>query len=738
MKRRKFISRLGASSSLFLLGSAVEKERGPVLPPFSYSQPLGFSEVLNQQGQFQLRLEIRSVEQVAPQLVLLEVKKPGAQLNRVNAYPFANKPATSGVDKRSFRFSVGKAFPFIFAAWIDRPEPGTKVHLLLNGKSCEFTLETLVQEQQLSFTEDEGLQLRCNYLLDKEIGVLDPATLGMVPDRQKFSFVVMADPQGGDPATPKAHPTRMKIHNAFIWDSVNRVNELTPKPAFSLVLGDIVDNQGEVSHFEAMHAYLKDIQTPVLYAIGNHETRYQATFTPGYRMDEFDAYFGAQKAMNGMEWLLYSFDLGDWHFIVWPDPLRSDFFETHPHYFDWLERDLERNKERPTLFFQHVPAHPIGIDPLINYAESVAVKQLLLDTLARQGNVRYIFSGHVHIPIRASFKTATEYKGMRLINLPAAGYRARGFGEEEMHGGPSQGILVVAIDGKDCRVFFKTVTEEVYPYPENLPSFDEREYPLWLKYKWELDAFPDVKNGDFSQGLESWNTRYVYREDDNPSNRMEIRDFRGYRALYLFSSKRKYHIPGQDRLPQTINHLCQALHVGETPFLIQFDYCLEKETAGQRDGWAGGFVWLEGFQGSVKLLNLAYWLGTGYSQLSDRFSDSADVPLLHYQLPTPDEQWRSTQLNWLQDYQAVGLDLSGLDRLVINLGTWHINDGNSPGFGFYVTNLKRLSGSGPSVVEGIGVQPMPDEALWRMNKYEPFVHIAGEHRYIRSTQQTDP
>ncbi|WP_375582871.1 metallophosphoesterase family protein [Cyclobacterium xiamenense] len=530
----------------------------------------------------------------------------------------------------------------------------------------------------------------------------------------------------------------MKIHNAFFSDSINRVNALSPKPAFTLVLGDVVDNQGEVAHFEAMHAYLKQIETPVLYAIGNHETRYRATFTPGYRMEEFDNFFRAQKAMNGMEWLLYSFDLGDWHFIVWPDPLRSNFFETHPHYFDWLEQDLERNKEKPTLFFQHVPAQPIGIDPLINYAESVAVKRMVLDTLARHGNVRYIFSGHVHIPIRASLKTARQYKGMRLINLPAAGYRARGFGEEEVNGGPSQGILVVEINGKDCRVFFKTVTEEVYPYPENLPSFDEREYPLWLKYKWELDAFPDVKNGDFSAGLDSWNTRYVYREDETPSNRMEVRDFQGYRALYLFSSKRRYHIPGQDRLPQSINHLCQALQVGREPFLIQLDYCLDKESTGQTDAWAGGFVWLEGFQGSVKLLNLAYWVGRGYGQLSDRFSDSSDVPLLHYQLPAPDEYWRSAHLNWMQDYKGLGMDLSGLDRLVINLGTWHINDGNSPGFGFYLTKLKRLSGSGPSVAGGNGIQPMPDEALWRMNKYEPFVHIAGEHRYIRSTQSIHP
>lgn len=204
--------------------------------------------------------------------------------------------------------------------------------------------------------------------------------------------------------------------------------------------------------------------------------------------------------MNGLEWLLYSFDLGAWHFVVWPDPLRTDFFETHPHYFDWLEEDLEKNKNKPTLFFQHVPSHPVGFDPLINYAESVAVKRLLFDILAKHGNVKFIFSGHVHIPIKA---------------------------------------------------YFKTVTEEVYPYPEQLPVFNEAAYPMWLNYKWQLEATPEIKNGDFAQGLSFWHPRYVYSEDENPSNWMEIKKFKDYQALYLYSEKRKYQIPGQDRLPQT-------------------------------------------------------------------------------------------------------------------------------------------------------------------------------------------
>lgn len=80
MKRRKFISRIGAGSSVFLLGSAgVEKQKHP-LAPFQYFRPSRFSEVLNQQGLFQLRLEILAVEQLTPRPVILEVENPAPTL----------------------------------------------------------------------------------------------------------------------------------------------------------------------------------------------------------------------------------------------------------------------------------------------------------------------------------------------------------------------------------------------------------------------------------------------------------------------------------------------------------------------------------------------------------------------------------------------------------------------------------------------------------------------------------
>ncbi len=740
MKRRSFLGKVSTGSSIFMMGNVPFKpDENHKIPAFSYLRPQRLEEILSKDGQVMLRFELRTIKVLDPQNTRLGIQVKNAAFNRIKPYYFANKPGKSDPKGQVFDFFVTANYPNLLTAWIDNPKLETEVSLTINGLKHSFTLEELITKAQIDFQEGEIL-VGCNYLMDKEIGELDPGLLKINTPGDQFSLAILADTQGGNPATPKAHPTRMKIHNAFCEDSIKRVNELDPHPAFTLVLGDIVDNQGEKQHFEAMHRHLKQVNSPLLYAIGNHETIYQAKFTPGYNMAEFENYFAAQKAMNGMEWLLYSFNLGKWHFIVWPDPLRNNFFETHPHYFDWVEGDLEKHKNSPVVFLQHVPYHPTGIDPLINYGESVAVKRLLLDILAKHGNVKFIFSGHVHIPLKASFKTAVEFKGMKMINLPAAGYRPRAFGEEEWHGGPSQGVLVMDISGENANCYFKTVTEAVYPYPDQLPRFQEETFPLWLNYKWQLPTSQQIENGSFEEGLAYWSKRFVYQEDERPSNLMEVRKVarkNSYSALYLYSRKRDYHIPGQDRLPQTINHLCQAIALDERSGPIRVEYCLDA-MATDRGSWAGGFIWLEGFNGSTKLLNMAYWVGKGTTVLADRFTDNKQVPFVHFQLPENPDEWQIAILNWEKDYEIKEEKPppQGLDRLVINLGTWHVNDGDSQPFGLYFDNLQLLSGvENLSNVDGKAIAAMPDEQMWWMNKYEPFLHIAGEHRYFMATKK---
>lgn len=744
MKRRNFIKNLGVGSSSLLLAREGLYKDNPSLTPYHYPSINSLQDAMTQEGEIAVRLAFSANRENKLSSLEGKVKVKGAKVDRIKSYFFEPGEDDFSSENQSFRSSASMMQTDVLVLWLKDAQESSTVSIE-GVEDFSFTLAELVKQGEINANSNDS-KITANLLLDKEIGTISLKDVGGEEAGSNFSFVIMADPQGGDPKEEGNHPTRMKIHNAWVEDCVERVNELNSQPQFALVLGDIVDSQGQMANFVQMQTFFNELKTPILYAIGNHETRYQSVFTPGYNMEAFNNYFAAQKAMNGMELMLYAFDLGEWHFIIWPDPLRPNFWETHPHYFDWLERDLDQNKDRPTFFFQHVPSHPIGINPLINYAESVTVKRTLLDILAKHGNVRYIFSGHVHIPIKASFKTALTYKGMKMINLPAAGYRPRAFGEEDFAGGPCQGIAIVEVKGREAEVKFKTVTEEEFPYPETLPEFDEEKYALWLTNKWQLPAKPNLINGGFEQGLKGWTPRFVYTEDHNPSNICDVRPLynnSGFHALYLHSHKRGYDIPGQDRLPQTINRICQAVQWQADQFpLLKLRYKVDSKNS-DLQGWCGAFVWVEAFTGSFKKMSLLYWAGTAYTGMESK-EEKELTDSIHLKLDSEPDQWHQASLNIARDFeQNSGQKFADLqaDRIVINLGVWTINDGHDYPYSIYFDDLQLEKSTSPQLISKAGnmtVEQMPDDSVWWLGKYMPFTHIAGEHRYTFTTKKMGP
>jgi hypothetical protein len=732
MKRRRFLRDISlGGSGVMIAEHAMSKSRAESV--YSYGRISSLEDALTQEGLINVRLEFQSGSSEIIQSSKSKISISKGELARTKDYFF--EESEDILDGSEFDISVSNQKRDIIAIWINDATPETMVQIKNRNGKAAFTLQQIVTDPEIVLEIDQ-LQITVNLLLDREIGELNLSDIKISDPGNEFRIAVLADPQGGDPAEEGNHPTRMKIHNAWVEESIRQTNIVNP--LLTLILGDIVDGQGQQRNFIQMADFFKNLESPVLYAIGNHETRYRSVFTPGYNMDAFNNYFDAQKKMNGLELMLYSFNLGQWHFVVWPDPLRNNFWETHPHYFDWLERDLEKHKDRPTIFFQHVPTHPIGINPLINYAESVDVKRKLLKILSRFGNVKYIFSGHVHIPIKASFKISVSINGMKMINLPPAGYRPRAFGEEDFHGGPCQGLLFLDFKGDQCQATYRTVMEEEYPYPEKLPELDQAKYPLWLNHKWELPKADKIVNPDFSHQLNGWNRRFVYHEDIKPSNICESRMIDGKSSLYLYSRKRGFDIPGQDRLPQTINRICQAVKLkqGMSP-VLDFNYYIDEKS--DLEGWCGGYVWLEGFSGSYKKLNLIYSTGIAYAGLGGNFSKSEFTENTHLALKDQAGKWMKASLNLVRDhnenYKTKYEDLH-MDRLIINLGTWTINDGHDFPYGIYFTDFKLYaSATKPSTVSGEIITAKPEEKIWWLGKYLPFTHIAGDHRYILGTKK---
>jgi hypothetical protein len=497
------------------------------------------------------------------------------------------------------------------------------------------------------------------------------------------------------------------------------------------MLGDIVDSKGQKSNYRQMLTFFKELKTPILFALGNHETAYRIRFQPDYDLSPFTNYFNAQRQVNNMPDLLcYSFDAGNWHIIIWPDPLRHHFWETHPHYFDWLERDLEKNHARPTLFFQHVPIHPIGINPFLHYIESVYVRRKLLDILAKHGNVKYIISGHVHIPVKASIKTARLYRGMKLLNVPPAGFRPRGFGEADYFGGPSQGIAIVELRGDEATVKYQMVTGETFNYPAMIPEFNSDDHPLWLNEKWRLRAEENFVNGEFEDGFSGWNKRFVYDEDVEPSNICEIRPVPSAmdKALYLYCRERGYDAPGQDRLAQSVNRIAQAVKLApESQPVIRFKYQTDPK-AYHPDNRSGAMVWIEGYHNSHKMTEMIYSIGKTLNTMTSAHGYSGSI--VHYDLPAAPGRWYDVALNIKTDHErhagAQTFDALQIDRLALTLAVWTVNEGENQEIGVYFDDFRVSNESILSRVDNNPVQNKQDADIWR----KVLDHVAGEHKFV--------
>ncbi|WP_372947257.1 metallophosphoesterase family protein [Mariniphaga sp.] len=733
MKRRKFIQNLGLGVAPVvaqpLMGAAGPEQD---FPQYNYRQPETLQETVTKEGQIIVRLEFQSDDRHGQQLKP-EINIENGNILRSKSYFFeqGEDNFTGGPEAPVISTALGDVDVLVF--WLDRFEEETAIIVIDQAGVFAFSLSEIVKNKEMKGQIGKA-QVKANFLLDKEIGELNSADVEIKIPGDDFTFIIMADTQGGDASNPEDNLCRMKIHNAFIEESIRLTSNLKAKPAFCLMLGDIVDHQGEEHHFAQMARFFKRLKIPVLYEMGNHESRYQTSFEPGYNLNGFNNYFAAQKAINGMELLLYSFNLGKWHFVVWPDPLRQMFWENHPHYFDWLERDLEKHKDRPTVFLQHIPMHPIGINPLVNYCETAYVKRLLFDILAKHGNVKTIFSGHVHIPVKSSLKTAVSVRGINCINLPAAGYRPRAFGEEDFYGGPAQGICIVDLKGDKISSTYKTVTLEEFPYPDNLPEFDAEKFPLWFGNKWELPANKQFINGDFTNDLTGWGRRYVYHEDENPSNICEVRKQDGIPALYLKTKKRGFHKPGQDRLPQDINRIFQAVELeqGKNPF-IQIEYFLDKKNC-DFSGFNGLYIWVEGYRKSARMVNLLYFANKAWVNLGSTYSRSSGSGPLIFSLDNTPEVWHSVRLNIKADFETnqdeLKFDLPAPDRLVVSAGIWNINDGREQPFAAFLRNFSvRYNLSSASQVDGKKIATMPDDKKWWRGKLMPSGNVAGEHHY---------
>ena len=149
------------------------------------------------------------------------------------------------------------------------------------------------------------------------------------------------------------------------------------------------------------------------------------------------------------------------------------------------------------MTFMHYHLLPVGTSQLEFYTYSITYKNRLLDALTRYGNVKYVFSGHVHSGIKNSVKTAWEYGGVNFIVVPSP-VRPRPFGEEypeyTLVGGY---YLKVEVQGKSVRLLGHQIGRTAeHRYPPSASKFDFAVAPRYFKAVWDLPAETKLRSSN--------------------------------------------------------------------------------------------------------------------------------------------------------------------------------------------------------------------------------------------------
>jgi Calcineurin-like phosphoesterase. len=182
---------------------------------------------------------------------------------------------------------------------------------------------------------------------------------------------------------------------------------------------------------------LIDAGVPVYEVVGNHDVvgvnkKSVNTTEPGYGKEMFESYFGATN---------YSFDCGDYHFVVldsnkvdekWGIPGKGlDYMIDEPQ-LSWLENDLASTSKTPIVFLH---------EPTVTLKNSGEVWEVL-----NTYNTMAIFSGHWHDDELLNSSGIPEQVG---------GAVCGGWWRGPNKDGVPQGYRIVVLNGTEIATFYK-------------------------------------------------------------------------------------------------------------------------------------------------------------------------------------------------------------------------------------------------------------------------------------------
>ena len=169
---------------------------------------------------------------------------------------------------------------------------------------------------------------------------------------------------------------------------IKTLNALQQQPDLLIVTGDLVEH-GETWAYKDLKKELKQIECPVYLAFGNHDRR-----------EPFKKVFPKTNYSNG--YFQYTIEEYPVRILVL-DSLNEGkhggaFCKTRAK---WLDDELAKQPNRPTLIVLHHPPIKTGIGWLTADPQDEWVKRLR-KVITKYDNVKHIIAGHIH---RTIFKT---------------------------------------------------------------------------------------------------------------------------------------------------------------------------------------------------------------------------------------------------------------------------------------------------------------------------------------------
>lgn len=199
-------------------------------------------------------------------------------------------------------------------------------------------------------------------------------------ERPDVTFIHLTDTHVGTADDTHLHSDTA----ATLQQVIDRIATITPRPAFVVASGDLT-NRGDAGSFRRLRAMLDGLDLPVVYALGNHDTR--PGFYEGFGIATSDpqAPYDHDMVLAGLH--IITLDTSE------PGAIGGTIT---PDQFDWLAGALDRHADLPKLIVAHHPPALGEVADVTHWRTIHFPQSQRLAAMLKGRPVLAILSGHIH------------------------------------------------------------------------------------------------------------------------------------------------------------------------------------------------------------------------------------------------------------------------------------------------------------------------------------------------------